>query len=94
MAPKSADGNWVQGFDPKLGGGQGGRDYFTEMNSWTYTFQVQQDIPGLINLIGGREAFANKLDALFTEGAGTSKWTFLGAVPRHDGTDRAVFVRQ
>jgi predicted alpha-1,2-mannosidase len=85
MAPKSADGAWVQGFDPKLGGGQGGRDYFTEMNSWTYTFQVQQDIPGLIDLLGGREAFVAKLDALFTEAPGTSKWTFLGQFPDMTG---------
>ena len=35
MAPKTADGKWVKPFDPKLGGGQGGRDYFTEMDSWT-----------------------------------------------------------
>ena len=85
MAPKSADGNWVQDFDPKLGGGQGGRDYFTEMNSWTFTFQVQQDIPGLMNLMGGRDAFAARLDALFTEGTGTSKWTFLGQFPDMTG---------
>ena len=43
MAPKSADGKWIPGFDPKLGGGQGGRDYFTEVNSWIYTFNVQHD---------------------------------------------------
>ena len=40
MAPKSADGKWVEGFDPKLGGGDGGRDYFAEMNAWTYSFSV------------------------------------------------------
>jgi predicted alpha-1,2-mannosidase len=85
MAPKSADGNWVEGFNPKLGGGQGGRDYFAEMNSWSYTFHVQQDIPGLINLMGGKEAFASRLDALFTEGASTSKWTFLGQFPDMTG---------
>lgn len=85
MAPKSADGNWVADFDPKRGGGSGGRDYFAEMNSWTYSFHVQQDIPGLINLMGGKEAFAGRLDALFTEGQGTSKWTFLGQFPDMTG---------
>jgi predicted alpha-1,2-mannosidase len=85
MAPKSADGNWVADFDPKRGGGQGGRDYFAEMNSWTYTFQVQQDIPGLIDLFGGKEAFAARLDSLFTEPPGTSKWAFLGQFPDMTG---------
>ncbi len=33
MAPRSADGKWISNFDPKLGGGQGGRDYTTEMDS-------------------------------------------------------------
>jgi predicted alpha-1,2-mannosidase len=85
MAPKSADGQWVEGFDPKLGGGQGGRDYFTEMNSWTYTFQVQHDIPGLIRLLGGKEAFTAKLDALFTEGYSGSKYVFLAKFPDMTG---------
>ncbi len=85
MSPKSADGNWVADFDPKRGGGSGGRDYFAEMNSWTYTFQVQQDIPGLINLFGGKEPFIARLDALFVEPPGTSKWTFLGQFPDMTG---------
>ncbi len=64
MAPKSADGKWVEPFDPKLGGGQGGRDYFTEVDSWLYTFSVQHDPAGLIDLMGGRDAFNAKLDRL------------------------------
>jgi predicted alpha-1,2-mannosidase len=84
-APKTADGNWVEGFDPKLGGGQGGRDYFAEMNAWSYTFHVQHDVQGLMNLMGGREAFLAKLDALFSESYGTSKYTFLGQFPDMTG---------
>ena len=85
MAPKSADGKWVSGFDPKLGGGQGGRDYFTEVNSWTYTFNVQHDPAGLIQLFGGRDAFNAKLDRLFVEQYGTSKYTYLGQFPDATG---------
>jgi predicted alpha-1,2-mannosidase len=85
MAPKSADGKWIPGFDPKLGGGQGGRDYFTEVDSWLYTFNVQHDPSGLIELIGGRDAFNAKLDRLFVEQYGTSKFSFLGQFPDATG---------
>jgi predicted alpha-1,2-mannosidase len=85
MAPKSADGKWVAHFDPKLGGGQGGRDYFTEVDAWIYTFGVQHDVAGLIGLFGGRDAFNAKLDRLFTEQYGTSKYTFLGQFPDDTG---------
>ncbi len=85
MAPKSADGKWIEPFDPKLGGGQGGRDYFTEVDSWIYTFNVQHDVAGLINLMGGRDAFNAKLDRLFVEQYGVPKYTFLGQFPDATG---------
>jgi predicted alpha-1,2-mannosidase len=85
MAPKSADGKWVAHFDPKLGGGQGGRDYFTEVDAWIYTFGVQHDVAGLIRLFGGRDTFNAKLDRLFTEQYGTAKYTFLGQFPDDTG---------
>ena len=97
MAPKSADGEWVlspEEFSPIWSGGQGGRDYYTEMNAWTYTFHVQQDVAGLMKLMGGRENFVAKLDALFTEqyqgnppggGPGGSKFHFLSWFPDMTG---------
>ena len=74
MAPKTADGKWVfdeKEFDPIWSGGQGGRDYYTEANAWTYTFHVQHDVPGLIDLLGGKNKLSTKLDALFQEQFGT-----------------------
>lgn len=85
MAPKDAAGKWVEHFDPKLGGGQGGRDYFTEVDSWLYTFGVQQDVAGIIHLFGGRQAFNDKLDRLFVEQYGTSKYEFLAQFPDATG---------
>jgi len=89
MAPKTADGKWIEPFDPKWGGGQGGRDYFAEMNSWIYTWHVQHDMAGLIRLMGGREKAAAKLDQLyreqysgFQEGA---KFVFLRYFPDQTG---------
>jgi putative alpha-1,2-mannosidase len=85
MAPKTADGKWIVPFNPKLSGGQGGRDYFAEMNSWIYTWYVSHDIQGLINLMGGRNNFNSKLDALFTEQYQISKYSFLDQFPDMTG---------
>lgn len=41
-------------------------NFFTEGNSWHYSFTAQQDLKGLMQLHGGAEAFAKKLDDLFT----------------------------
>ncbi len=85
MAPKTADGDWVEPFDPKLSGGFAGEAYFAEANSWIYTWHVQHDVQGLINLMGGRENFLNKLNALFLEGCKVDKLTFLGQFPDMTG---------
>jgi predicted alpha-1,2-mannosidase len=85
MAPKSEDGTWVARFDPKLGGGQGGRDYFTEVNSWLYTFHVQHDVAGLVQMMGGREDFNARLDQLFVEQYQTSKYSYLDQFPDSTG---------
>jgi predicted alpha-1,2-mannosidase len=89
MAPKAADGNWVfneKKLDPVWSGGQGGREYYTETNAWTYTFHVQHDVAGLIGIMGGRDKFTAKLDQLFQEqfGGRGSKFAYLNQFP--DGT--------
>jgi predicted alpha-1,2-mannosidase len=38
---------------------------YREASSWQYTWFVPHDIPGLAELMGGREAFAAKLDEFF-----------------------------
>ena len=81
MAPRGMDGNWIEPFDPKLGGGQGGRDYFTEDNGYVYAFHVQQDVAGLMKLMGGREQFIKRLDGLFEEPFGEAKFVFLAQFP-------------
>jgi predicted alpha-1,2-mannosidase len=57
---RHADGSWAEPFDPA-----GKYPYITEGLPFQYTFFVPQDFPGLIGLLGGREAFVAKLDALF-----------------------------
>lgn len=85
MAPRSADGLWVGHFDPKLGGGLGGRDYFAEVDAWLYSFGVQHDVAGLIKLFRGRASFNAKLEQLFVEQYSTSKYQFLSQFPDATG---------
>jgi predicted alpha-1,2-mannosidase len=97
MAPKTADGSWKykpEEFDPIWAGGQGGRDYYAEMNAWTYTWHVQQDVAGLINLMGGRNPFITKLERIFMQqyrgsppsgGPGGTKYHFLAWFPDMTG---------
>ncbi len=41
-------------------------NFFTEGNSWHYSFTAQQDIDGLKKLYGGQTGFAKQLNELFT----------------------------
>ncbi|WP_340678398.1 GH92 family glycosyl hydrolase [Paraglaciecola sp.] len=61
MRAKDAKGQFREPFDPSA---YHPEDY-AEANAWQYSFFVPQDIPGLIELMGGDQAFGNKLDAMF-----------------------------
>ncbi len=91
MAPKMADGRWVEPFDPQLSGGVGSRSFYAENNAWTWNFSVQHDIPHLIELSGGNEAFIKRLDQLFNEPTRISKWLFMGQFPDATGLN-GMFV--
>ena len=82
--PKDAQGNWID-IDPKFDGGMGGREYYDENNGWTYLWQVQEDIPGLIGLMGGKKATEDRLDQLFREDLGRSKYEFWSKFPDATG---------
>lgn len=61
---KDKNGKWLQPFNPFQYGNNGGNPY-TEANAWQYVWYVPQDVPGLIQLLGGREKFIKKLDEFF-----------------------------
>jgi predicted alpha-1,2-mannosidase len=60
MRGRNLDGTFQSPFSPFKWG-----DAFTEGNSWHYTWSVFQDVAGLVNLMGGKDAFAAKLDSVF-----------------------------
>ena len=61
MRGKTADGKWREPFRPDR---EFWEDY-TESDAWQATFNVMQDVQGLIDLYGGDGQFVAKLDALF-----------------------------
>lgn len=82
--PKDSKGEWIM-IDPKFDGGVGGREFYDENNGWTYLWQVQHDVNGLQTLMGGKEAFEHKLDQLFREPLGRSKYEFWNKFPDATG---------
>ncbi|QCR21177.1 GH92 family glycosyl hydrolase [Pontibacter sp. SGAir0037] len=85
MWPKDSEGRWIEPFDPKFSGGMGGRDYFTENNAYTYNWDVKHDLQGLFGMMGGKAAAEAKLDELFREGLGRSKYELWGTFPDATG---------
>jgi predicted alpha-1,2-mannosidase len=82
--PKDEKGEWIM-IDPKLDGGKGFRDYYDENNGWTYAWWLQHDIPGLVELLGGKQKADARLDQLFREPLGMSKQDYLAIAPDATG---------
>lgn len=67
MRPRMSDGSWRTPFDPTgLAHAESSGGDYTEGNAWQYTWHVQHDVPGLIDLMGGEEYFLACLDTFFT----------------------------
>lgn len=63
MRGRTEDGSWITPFDPR-------EPYYNfmmkEANGWQTLWLVPQDVQGLVNLLGGREKFCEKLDEFFS----------------------------
>jgi len=82
--PKDDKGEWIM-INPKLDGCPGFRDFYDENNGWTYAWQVQHDVDGLINLLGGKKSAEERLDQLFREPLDISKYKYLADAPDATG---------
>jgi len=60
---KGKDGTFHEPFDPF--GSSHRNDDYTEGTAWQYTWLVPHDVEGLVELLGGKEPFIQKLDSLF-----------------------------
>ena len=80
MRERKADGSWNEPFYPDQWGGG-----FTEGCSWHWTWCAFQDIPGLVKLMGGDKAFADKLNAVFDTEPTVRTGTYGGMI--HEMTE-------
>lgn len=62
MRPRLSDGSFKKEFDPLDTHGQG----FIEGNAWNYSLYVPHAPAEMIELMGGKEKFEQRLDSLFT----------------------------
>jgi len=82
---RARSGNWINNWDADrqffIGRHEDGSfeeyfredrwmDYYTEGNGWQYVWYVPHDLPGLADVMGGREAFLDRLDGFFEMSAG------------------------
>ncbi len=67
MRGKDSKGNWRTPFHPHEYIDDMTKRDITEGTNWQYTWFVPQDVQGLINLMGSKKYFAEKLDTLFLE---------------------------
>lgn len=87
---KTADGKWLEPFDPAE---SSLRSPYNEGNSWQYTYMILHDIPELIKITGGNEAFVAKLDKIFTtpnHNAICDVSGMIGCYTHGNGNDRFI----
>lgn len=63
MRGKDETGKWHEPFNPRSSNHR--EDDYCEGTAWQWTWFVPHDVDGLIELMGGREQFIEKLDSLF-----------------------------
>ena len=84
MAPKTADGQWVESFDPRGEAARAGATICrVQLLGLHLARTARRGRPDGAD--GRREQFAAKLDQLFVEQYGTSKYAFLGQFPDMTG---------
>ena len=64
MRGVDSKGKWRTPFNPRSSNHR--NDDYCEGTAWQWTWFVPHDIEGLVALMGGKEAFSEKLDSLFT----------------------------
>ena len=68
LRPLTADGTFLDDFDPATGKHFENVPGFHEGSAWAYTFASTHDVEGLTRLMGGKRAYINSLQGVFDNG--------------------------
>ncbi len=75
----------MPGLDYRFPPGIGGRDAYDENTGYVYRFDVQHNIKHLIELVGGKDAFIEALETMFSTPLGKGKPDFYHIYADHTG---------
>ena len=64
MRGRNSDGSWLEPFNPRYSDHV--NSPYIEGNAWQWSWFVPHDVEGLMELMGGEEAFVTGLDSLFS----------------------------
>ena len=100
MEPRHSNGAWFDGTYPWEVDAERGHPGFTEGGSFTYLFGALHDVPGMVDLLGGRERFLARLDENFDGGHHRHDnepghhypylYDYVGAPPKTQATVRRI----
>ncbi len=83
--PRDTFGVFMPGLDYRFPPGIGGRDAYDENTGYVYRFDVQHNIKHLIELVGGKDAFIEALETMFSTPLGKGKPDFYHIYADHTG---------
>src|SRR5690606_26032367 len=83
--PKDTFGVFMPHMDYRFPPGIGGRDAYDENTGYVYRFDVPHNIGDLVQLIGGKQAFVDALEDMFSTPLGKGRPDFYHIYADHSG---------
>ncbi len=78
-------GLFMENLDYRFPPAMGARDVYDENTGYIFRFNVQHNIADLVNLLGGKQAFADALEDMYDTPLGKSRYDFYSMYPDHTG---------
>ncbi|WP_443943424.1 GH92 family glycosyl hydrolase [Pedobacter sp. AW1-32] len=83
--PKDSTGKFIEPFDYRYSSGIGAREAYDENNGYVYRWDVPHNVADLVKLIGGKQAFVDGLENMFSTPLGKGRPDFYHQFGDHTG---------
>lgn len=83
--PKDAKGDFIQPFDYRYSSGIGAREAYDENNGWVYRWDVPHNVGDLVEMMGGKKAFVDELERMYSTPLGKGRPDFHHQFGDHTG---------